>query len=57
VATQRALWGLRRAAADLLLHLAALAPAAPLTAAAPWAGHLTALDSVDHEVCDLPTRD
>jgi len=57
VATQRALWGLRRTAADLLLHLAALAPAAPLAAAAPWAGHMTALDSVDHEVCDLSTRD
>ena len=57
VATQRALRGLRRTAADLLLHLAALAPAAPLTAAAPWAGHMTALDSVDHEVCDLSALD
>ena len=49
-AWQAAVWALRRTASDLLLHLAALAPAAPLAADAPWAGHLTALDGLDEEV-------
>jgi hypothetical protein len=50
-ATRRSIAALQSSACQLLLHLACLAPLAPLAVDAPYSSSMTGLESFVQEVC------